>query len=103
MVVDFSVEMGVFSSQDSGARRSADGIGYTGICKQHTHPGYPVNVRCLDKFPVISRNGLVGMIIGHDEDDIGSFGIVSCLGEPMMGLYQKKDEKKDKASCHSCQ
>ena len=103
MVINFTIEMGMFSCQDGGARRSADGIGHTGIRKEHTHPGDAVYVRRLNEFPVISRNGLVGMIIGHDEDDIGSLGIVSCLGEPMMGLYQKKDEKKDKASCHSCQ
>lgn len=70
MVVHLSVEMRMLSGQDGGATWGTDGIGHAGIGKQHAHFGNPVNIRRLDQCVVICGNGLVGMVIRHDKDDI---------------------------------
>lgn len=63
----------MFACEYGSAGRGADGIGYAGIGKEHSHFGQSVDVWRLDQPLIICRNCLIGMVIGHDENDIGSF------------------------------
>lgn len=41
--------------------------------EDHPFPPNPVYVRRLDESRTIGADGLVGMVIGHNENDIGPF------------------------------
>ena len=69
----------MFSSKDGSTGRRANGIGHTRIGK--SDPSFAVD-RCLE-FAEVNRgntNGLVGMIIRHNEQDVG-FVVSLILGE----------------------
>lgn len=72
MVVNFPVEMAMLSGQNSRPRRGTNGISDTGIGKQHAHFGNPIDVGSFDQVIAVGRNRLIGMIIGHDENDVGA-------------------------------
>ena len=71
-VVDLAVEMRVFTRQNGRPGRRTDGVGNTGIAKQHPALGNAVNIGRLDQLVRIGAKGLISMVIRHDEDDIGS-------------------------------
>ena len=74
VVVDFTVEVGVLAGEDGGAAWRANGVGHRGIGKEHAHLCNAVDIGGLDETIAVGRNGLVGMVIGHDKDDIGPLG-----------------------------
>ncbi|MEK0442639.1 MAG: hypothetical protein RL403_1617, partial [Bacteroidota bacterium] len=49
--------------------------GHRGIGKAHAHLGNAIDVGGLDESIAVSRDGLVGMVIGHDKDDVGPLGV----------------------------
>ncbi len=69
-VVYFSIDMGMFTCKDCSPGGSTNGVGYTGIGKQHAFTGYPVDIRRFDQMIAVSTYGLVGMVVGHDKQDI---------------------------------
>ena len=77
IVVDFTVEVGVLAGEDGGTAWRTDGVGHRGIGKAHAHLGYAVNVGGLYQSIAVGRDGLVGMVIRHDKDDVGSLGVGS--------------------------
>jgi hypothetical protein len=70
-VIDFTVDVAVLPGQDHCPGRTANGIGYTGIVEQHALVGNPVDVGCFYEMIRVGTDGLVRMIIRHDEKDIG--------------------------------
>ena len=74
VVVDFTVEVGMLASEDGGATWRANRVGHRGIRKAHAHLCDAVNVGGLDKAIAIGRDGLVGMVICHNKNDVGPCG-----------------------------
>ena len=66
--------MGVLAGKDGGTAWRANGVGNRGIRKEHAHLSNAVNVGGLDEAIAVGRNGLVGMVIGHDKDDVRPLG-----------------------------
>ena len=66
--------MRMLTGEDHCPGRCADGVGDTGVGKQHTALGNAVNIGGAYQAGVVRRNGLIGMVVGHDEHDIGAFG-----------------------------
>jgi hypothetical protein len=70
-VVNLAMQVTMLSGQYGSPGRRADGICHAGIGKEHPFTGDPVNVWCLDQVILVSTDGLVGMIVRHDEYDVG--------------------------------
>jgi hypothetical protein len=70
-VVANPIEMAVPSSEDGGPARGAYPVGAKAVVKPHTFPGDPVDVRGLVEAASITADGLRGVVVRHDEDDIG--------------------------------
>ena len=70
-VVAYPVEMAVLSSEDSGPARSAYPVGAKAVVNPHPFPGDPVDVRGPVEAASITADGLCGVVVRHDEDDIG--------------------------------
>ena len=83
VVVDFTVEVGVLAGKDGGPARGTDGVGHGGIGKAHAHLGDAVDVGGLDETIAVRRNGLVGMVVRHDKNDVGT-----VFGARARGLCQ---------------
>ena len=71
-VVVETVPVGILAGQDHRAARAADGVRDQRPVEAHAFPGDPVDIRGLDEFPLVAvgADGLVGMVIGVDEDDV---------------------------------
>ena len=70
------VHVRILAGQDDGAAGSADGIGDEGAIETHAFLGDAVDVRRLVQLPrvAVGADGLIGMVIGEDEDDVGLLG-----------------------------
>ena len=65
--------MRVLAGQDRGPAGAADRVGHDAAVEPHPLPGQAVDVRRLDQPAriVVGADGLVGMVVAEDEDDIG--------------------------------
>ena len=70
-VVAHAVDMAVFPGEEDGPAGSADGIGDETVLEQGAFPCQPVDVRCFDKCASIAADGLLGMVVRHDKEDVG--------------------------------
>ena len=91
VVVNFTVEVGVLAGENGGPAGCTDGIGHCGIRKEHAHLGDTVNIGSFDEAIAVGRNRLVGMVIRHDKDDVGT-AWVRAGGRLSPGLTA--DQKK---------
>lgn len=73
-VVAQSVQMAVFSRQHDRPARGADGVGYKALVEADALPGNAVDIGRLDQRTPIAADGLGGVIVGHDEQDVGLSG-----------------------------
>ena len=76
-VVHEAVEVAVFSGQNYGPTRSADGVRAKTVLEKHALSGELVDVwRWIDRFqPAIVRPNRVGrMVISEHKQDVGSVG-----------------------------
>ena len=71
VIIYFPINMGMFSGKYSGPGGCTDRIGNAGISEQHALLGQTINIWGLDQMITISTNGLIGMIIGHDKQEVG--------------------------------
>ena len=62
----------MLAGEDGGPTWRANGIGHRGIRKAHAHFRDAVDIWGLDKSIAVRRNGLVGMVIRHDKNDVGT-------------------------------
>ena len=67
---ELSVQMAVFPRENNRPTRSTNRVGDKGTVKKHAILGNTINVRGFIPIGTISRNGLIGMIIGKDEEYI---------------------------------
>ena len=74
-IVDKTVLVAVLTRKDGRPGGSANGIRHQATVKEHALRGNPVNVgsRCNQRQSAsVGANGLIGVIIADNEDDIGS-------------------------------
>ena len=90
-VVDLSIEMAMLAGENYCPGRSAYRVGDTGICEQHSLFCNPVNVRSFNEFITIGADCLIGMIISHDKEDVGSLWLL------FAGLFRLATPEKDEA------
>ena len=70
-VVANAMEMAVLSSEDGGPARGAYPVGAKAVVEPHASPSDPVDVRGLVEAAPIAADGLRGVVVGHDEDNVG--------------------------------
>ena len=75
-----AVLMAVLPGQDCRTARGADGVRAEAIRESHSLFREPVDIRCLVDAAAVRRNCVGGMIVGHDEDDIGRCGALLRAG-----------------------
>ncbi len=66
-----AVLMAVLAGENGGAAGRADGIGAEAIGEAHAAVGDAVDVRRLVDAAAVGGDGVGGMIVGHDVDDVG--------------------------------
>jgi hypothetical protein len=71
-VVTQTVQMRIFTSEDHGPAGTAYGIGDKTVLHEGPLAGYPVYMGGLDQFVLVSADGLVSMVIRHNENDVGA-------------------------------
>jgi hypothetical protein len=89
-VIDLAVDVGMFARKYGSPGRRADGIGNARVGKQHAFIGEAIDIGRLDQLVRIGADGLIGMIIGHDEKNI-RFGLSLLL---FNGATGKKNESQ---------
>ena len=69
--------MAVLAGEHRGAAGPADRVGHEAAVEPHPLPGQPVDVRRLDQPArvAVGADGLVGMVVGEDEDDVGAIAV----------------------------
>lgn len=67
----------VLAGEVAGARRGADGAGDGGIIEDDGLGGELVEVGSFDESVSVNGEGILALVIGEDEDDVGS----SCVNE----------------------
>ena len=70
-----AVEVRIFSGEDHGAARRTNRIRDEGVREAHSFTSDAVNVGRVDKLAAVRANRMRRVIVGHDEDDIGRFGL----------------------------
>jgi hypothetical protein len=65
------MEMAVLSSEDGGPAGGAYPVGAKAVFKPYALPGDPVDVQSFVEATSITADGLRGVVVRHDEDDIG--------------------------------
>ena len=75
-VVEEAVGVAVLAGEDGGPRRPADGVGHEAPVEAHALLRDAIDVGRLDQLPriAIGADGLVGVVVGEDEDDVGPLG-----------------------------
>ncbi len=98
----------MFAGEDRRPARCTDGVGDARMIEPHALLGNPVNIGGLDQAVVVGRDGLVRMVIRHDEDDVGPAGGRGGSGlarggeGPKQGKGQGADLEKCSACMHRC-
>ena len=62
--------MAVLTSEHAGTAWTTDRVGYKAVGETYTLVGYAVNVGCLDVALVVGTNGLIRVVVTHDEEDV---------------------------------
>ena len=70
------VQVRILAGQDDRTARTADGVGHQGAIEAHAFLGEAIDVRGLVKFSrvAVGTDGLIGVVIGEDENDVGLLG-----------------------------
>jgi hypothetical protein len=63
--------MAIFPGEQNGPAGSANRVGDKTIGEQSAFLGNTVDARCLHQFATVSTDGLLGMIIGENDENIG--------------------------------
>ena len=69
-----SVPVGVCAGQHGGPARRADGVRDEGVPEEHSLPGEAVEVRGLVDARAVGGDRVSGVVVRHDEDDVGAEG-----------------------------
>src|SRR6185369_6840275 len=66
-----AIAVGVFSGENARAAWGADGVDGKTAVEAHAVPGQSVEVRRLVDFAAVGADGVRGVVVGHDEDNVG--------------------------------
>ena len=66
-----AVLVAVLAGEDRGAAGRADGVGAEAVGEAHAAVGDAVDVRRLIDAAAVGRDGMGGVIVGHDEENVG--------------------------------
>lgn len=83
VIVHEAIDMAVLSGENDGAAWSADGIGAEAFIEAHALTGQFVDIgsgieHVVD--PVVSSNGMRGVVVGENKDNVWLFG-PRCQGD----------------------
>ena len=83
-VVVEAVRVGVLAGQDRCAAGPADRVRHDAPVEPHPLPGQPIDVRRLDQPArvVVGADGLVGVVVAEDEDDVRRLVWSGLRGSP---------------------
>ena len=75
-VVGKAVQMGILSGQHRGPAGAADGVRHEAAVEAHAFLGDAVEVGRVEQLPriTVGADGLVGVVVREDEDDVGRLG-----------------------------
>ena len=73
-----AVEVRILPGEQRGAAGRADGIGDKRIREPHAFLGEPVDVRRLVHLRAIGGDGVLRVVVGEDEEDVGSWLSSEC-------------------------
>ena len=79
--------MTVFAGKDYGSARGTDGIGDEGTMEDHALVGYAVDIRSPVPVGSVGGYGLIGVIIGKEEQYVGS--LLLDAFKPWLGHYRQ--------------
>ena len=71
----------VHARHDAGARGGADGVRHEDVLEEGALLGQAVDARGLVDARAVGADGVGGVVIGHDEEDVGAFLAGGGLGE----------------------
>ena len=71
-IVGKAVEVAVFAGLDDGPAGAADGVGHEGTVETHAFLGEAVDVGRLVTAGVVGADGLIAVIVGEHEEDVGA-------------------------------
>ena len=66
----YAIEVTILAGEDAGAAGSTDRVGDEAVVELHSSGGNSVDVRGLVYLAAIGADGMGGVIVGHDEDDV---------------------------------
>lgn len=79
-VVGEPIGMAMLAGEHTGTAGTADGVGHKTIGETHSVFGNAVDIGGLDEAIVVCADGLIGMIIAHDIDDVhGTWSRFGCV------------------------
>ena len=85
-VVDEAIGMAMLAREHTGAAGATDGVGYEAVGEAYALIGYAVNVGRFNVTLVVGTDGLVRVVVAHDEEDVhrllgcGSLGLLVGSG-----------------------
>ena len=91
-VSDEAVQMAVLACQDNGPARPTDRVGTEGVVESNALVGQPIEIGRLIDLAAIGRDGMRGMVVAHDVDDIGPLG--RFLGGPTERRHTTGDQQQ---------
>ena len=88
-----AIFVAVFAGEDGGAAGCADGIFDETIAEAHAFPGEAIHVGSDVDLAAVGADGVGGVIIGHDKEDVwaGGVGGVGGEGDAGEGDEQERD------------
>ena len=89
-----AVLVAVLAGEDRGAAGRADGVGAEAVGEAHAAVGDAVDVRRLVDAAAVGGDGVGGVIVGHDEEDVGRAALPwrgrrSRAGQSVRGGYKQ--------------
>ena len=75
-----AVSVGVLAGEDRRPAGRADGVGHEAVGEPHALRGDAVDLRGRVDLRAVAADRLGGVVVGHDEEDIGRAGHVRRLG-----------------------
>ena len=109
-IVCEAVFMAVLACQQTSPARSAQRVGYKAVGETHAFGRNPVDVRRLDKTAVVRTDGLIGMVVAHDIENIHgllaycvrTFFILTCNQRHAHGRAREGKEYRVVSNLFHC-
>lgn len=94
LVGALAVGVAVESGEEGGARGGADGVSAEEVAHEHAFCGEAVDVGCGVSGGAVGGDGLSGVVVGEDEDDVGW----CCCGLSEGGGGEEEGEEESEVA-----